>query len=112
MHRLNISNEGINLIEYHYFSLRWMKAKLTIPCIQCPSKKSVCTISSNTSSSAGSSLYPLVNVTYNIAEISKALKQSTDITHMAVNAWQGQLHRPFTAVITKVVSPDNVDYHS
>ena len=51
MHRLNISNEGINLIEYHYFSLRWMKAKLTIACIQCPSKKSVCTISSNTSSS-------------------------------------------------------------
>ena len=31
---------------------------------------------------------------------------------MAVNAWQGQLHRPFTAVITKVVSPYNVDYHS
>ena len=60
----------------------------------------------------GSSLYPLVNVTYNIAEISKALKQSTDITHMAVNAWQGQLHRPFIAVITKVVSPYNVDYHS
>ena len=63
-----------------------MKAKLTIACVQCPSKKSVCTISSNTFSLAGSSLYPLVNVTYNIAETSKVLKQSTDITHLAVNA--------------------------